>query len=347
MINSILDFSQQLWRSRGARSGTKGWHTANAVCCVHNGETQDRRRRGGMLFNEDGTVSYHCFNCGFKASFKPGYHLSYKFRKLLAWMGANEGDIKRLVIEAIRVRELIGAPDDLTNNPTEQTRVEFTPRPLPADAVSFADLQKFMLSDPEYQLPDNIAKKLEYVIGRGIDLDTYDFYLSDQKTNQMANRVIVPCYWQGALIGYSARAISDTVQPKFFNQYAADYVFNMDQQSGEHKFVIVCEGLFDALSIGAVAVLNNEVSETQADIIESLGKEVIVVPDADRSGGRLVEYAIEYGWTVSFPVWQETCKDINEAVRKYGKLFTLKTILDAREHNPLKIELISKKYKNR
>ena len=88
---------------------------------------------------------------------------------------------------------------------------------------------------------------------------------------------------------------------------------------------------------------SNDCSETQADIIDSLGREVIVVPDADKAGANLVKKAIEYGWSVSFPVWQETCKDVNEAVVKYGKLFVLKSILDSRESSRLKIELKRKK----
>jgi len=49
---------------------------------------------------------------------------------------------------------------------------------------------------------------------------------------------------------------------------------------------------------------------------------------------------------VSYPVWQETCKDLNEAVVKYGKLFVLKSILTARETSRLKIELKKKKLYN-
>jgi DNA primase len=90
-------------------------------------------------------------------------------------------------------------------------------------------------------------------------------------------------------------------------------------------------------------VLNNECNETQADIIESLGREVIVVADKDRAGAKMVNNAIEYGWSVSFPVWLETCKDVNEAVVKYGKLFVLKTILDSKYSSKLKIELMKKK----
>ena len=57
----------------------------------------------------------------------------------------------------------------------------------------------------------------------------------------------------------------------------------------------------------------------------------------------MINNAIDYGWTVSFPVWLETCKDINEATVKYGKLFVLKSIIDAKETSRLKIELMRKK----
>jgi DNA primase len=97
------------------------------------------------------------------------------------------------------------------------------------------------------------------------------------------------------------------------------------------------------MSIDAVALSGSEVSDQQAELIDRLQREVVVVPDSDRAGRKLVDRAIELGWTVSFPVWQETCKDINQAVIKYGKLFVLKTILDARETSRLKIELKKKK----
>jgi DNA primase len=122
-------------------------------------------------------------------------------------------------------------------------------------------------------------------------------------------------------------------------------VFNTNNQLHDWKFVVVCEGPFDAMSIDGVAVLGNEVSDVQADIIDALGREVIVVADADKSGSKLVDAAIKYGWSVAFPVWQEDsdCKDISDAVVKYGKLFVLKTIIDSKETSKLKIELLKKR----
>jgi DNA primase len=97
------------------------------------------------------------------------------------------------------------------------------------------------------------------------------------------------------------------------------------------------------MSIDGIAVSGSEISDTQIEQIDRLQREVVVVPDTDRAGRKLVDRAIEAGWTVSFPVWQETCKDINDAVIKYGKLFVLKSILAARETSRLKIELKKKK----
>jgi len=59
-----------------------GWISFNAPCCQHNGQTVDTRQRGGII-QEGENISYHCFNCGFKASWQPGRNLSYKFRNLL------------------------------------------------------------------------------------------------------------------------------------------------------------------------------------------------------------------------------------------------------------------------
>jgi len=97
------------------------------------------------------------------------------------------------------------------------------------------------------------------------------------------------------------------------------------------------------MSIDGVAVLSNECSEQQADIIDTLNREIILVPDCDRAGAKLIDSAISHGWTVSFPVWHETCKDVNEAVVRYGRLFVLKSILEARESSRLKIELKRRK----
>jgi len=353
MLTTIQDAVKQLLPAK-KKTSSSGWTSFNAVCCEHNGESRDTRGRGGIISNSNGSVSYACFNCNFKANYTPGRHLNYKFRKLLSWFGADENSIKRLVIDAIRVKELVN-PEELKTEPAEE--IVFKPRPLPEGAKSFTEWKTFLsLADDTYVVPEYMYKSVEYVSKRkGNILENYEFYCTDDTEHNMHKRVIIPMTWKGALIGHTGRTWDEGVKPKYHNSYEPNYVFNMDRQAPGAKFVIVSEGPFDAMAIDGVAVLSNECSEVQADIIDSLGREVIVVPDFDIksvkgrdvwAGARLVEQAIEYGWSVSFPVWKDDVKDVSAAVEKYGKLFVLKAILQAKQSSRLKIELMKKRIHN-
>lgn len=355
MFNQVSDEIINIWTSsRSTRKSPTGWITGNAPCCTHRGETQDTRRRGGLMASGGG-VSFHCFNCGFTASYQPGWHLNYKLRKFLSWAGTDENTIKRLVIEAIRVRDLVGVPEE---HKREHKEIEFNERPLPEGAMSFRELATFNeLND--WKEFDVLKRAVDYVANREIKIDifdpeSYDFYITDAKKYNLNDRLIIPFYWQDKIVGYTGRALEDGIRPKYFNDMEPNYVFNVNKQKKDSKFVIVTEGPMDAMSIDGVAVLSAEVSETQADIIDSLGREVIVVPDFDKkknkwdkmtwAGGKLVDAAEEYGWSVSFPIWKDDCKDINAALVKYGKLFVLKSILDSVQSSRLKIELQRKLY---
>ena len=341
MLNIISDFVKTLLPVK-RKTTPSGWISFNAPCCTHNGQSADTRGRGGLTANADGSVSYHCFNCNFKASFQPGRHLTFKFRKLLSWLGAGDSDVKRLVIEAIRIKDLV-APEEL-KEPEE--KIEFKTRTLPADAISFQQLLTYHLLDDFNNVPPLLNSAVDYIKARKIDTSKYDFYWTDSTEHSLHQRVIIPMYWEGKIIGYTSRAFTDGVKPKYYSNYEPNLVFNLNNQRHDSKFVIVCEGPFDAMSVDGVSVMSNECSETQADIIDALGKEVIVVADRDKAGARLLQNAMEYGWSASFPIWQETCKDINEAVVKYGKLFVLKAIIDGKETSKLKIELMRKKWYN-
>jgi DNA primase len=120
------------------------------------------------------------------------------------------------------------------------------------------------------------------------------------------------------------------------------YVFGTDLQRDSWQSVLVMEGVFDALSIGGMAVLHAEINDAQVKLIRSLGREVVVVPDQDAAGMKLVDRAVELGWSVSMPEWSDDVKDVNDAVIKYGRLGTLLIIMQAREHSRIKIELRKK-----
>jgi uncharacterized small protein (DUF1192 family) len=248
-----------------------------------------------------------------------------------------------LGIEALRIKDLVN-PDTIVDEPREE--IVFKKRGLPEQAQTFQALSNFYTLNDDRDVPAEFHSAVIYASERGLDLSQQDFYWTPETAYNLNRRIIIPFTWRNEIIGYTARGITDGVRPKYHSNYEPDYVYGIDQQRSDSKFVIVAEGPFDALAIGGVAVLSNRISLTQAEIIDDLDREVIVIPDADRAGAALIDAAIEYGWSVSYPVWQRDYKDVSEAVAELGQLFVLKSILAARVRGRLKIELHKKRLYN-
>jgi len=282
--------------------------------------------RGGLIFNAGDAVSYHCFNCGFKASWQPGRTISTKMNKLMRLLNMPDDVISQLRLEALRLNE----------DSTAEVRniiPKFDHRELPPESK----LINNWLDD----VPEKLIPVLEYIAQRKMYLDYYPFYWTPKIG--FSNRLIVPFYKDGACVGYTARAINDT-KPKYISEQQPGYVFNLDRQTPDRQFVIVCEGPFDAISIDGCALLGAEIKDSQNWLLRQLGREIILVPDRDHEGPRTVEQAVEHGWSVSMPDWPEGIKDVNDAVVKLGRLTVLWMIIEARESNSLKIQLRAKKW---
>lgn len=303
-----------------------GWESFNAVCCHHRGEKRDTRGRGGVIFTSDG-FNYHCFNCNFKAGWTPGHTLSANTRKLLSWIGVSTQDINKLVLEAIK------AKNDL--KPVEKSlNMGLELKELPRNSLVFDEWVQQGCQDEDF------INVIDYVLSRNLDLDWYPWMWSSE--NGYRDRVIIPYYHDGNVVGWTARKITNGT-PKYLSTSQPSYVFNLDRQTYDRKFVIVVEGPIDAITVDGVAVLSNELNEGQIARINGLGKEVIVVPDNDKSGIKLLTTALEQGWSVSLPEWEPHIKDVANAVETYGRLYTIFTILKYREHNPIKITMIKKR----
>jgi DNA primase len=152
------------------------------------------------------------------------------------------------------------------------------------------------------------------------------------------DRVIIPFLYEGIVVGSTARKVRDG-KPKYLSDQHPFFVFNVDEQAPQNKYVFVCEGPFDALAVGGVALLPNEISQQQAHIINQLGKEVIVIPDQDKAGLMLIKQAIDYGWSVAFPTWDDHVKDCADAVQTYGKLFVTVDIIKTAQQGEIKISV--------
>lgn len=309
------------------KNASKGWISFDAPCCIHNGETQDKRGRGGMVLGTDGSVVYHCFNCGFKTGWRPGLHFGLKIRKLMSWMGMDDALLMRLQFDALR---------DLDAEVVYQERIKeaihFEPRELPDNTI---DLKS--ANDQDAQ------DAVKYLNDRGFSIDDFNWMWSNAEG--FNRRVIIPYTWENKVVGFTARSIDlHKSKGKYIQHIGSDYVFGVDEQKRDSKFAILVEGPLDAVPLGALAVLTNEVSERKAEIIDSLGREIIVVADKDKSGRHMVDAALKYGWNVAFPDWQEDIKDVADACLRYGRLYTLRSILCTKESNKLKIELLRKRH---
>jgi hypothetical protein len=311
-----------------AKASPSGWTSFNAPCCHHRGHSQDTRKRGGLRF--DNGVSYNCFNCKFTANWQPGRALTEKFKSLCKWMGANDDDINTMIFEALKTE----SPE--YEHKLEDAKVMFESKELPEGAMPLLDwVNSVYWKDIALEVEPVIA----YVVSRGYDPFDGNYYWSP--ADGYTNRVIIPFKWEGRIVGNTARKVT-AGKPKYLSDQHPHFVFNVDAQQDENRYIFVCEGPFDALSIGGVALLTNDVADQQARIINGLGKQVIVIPDQDSAGLNLVKRAIDYGWAVAFPTWDDTVKDCADAVSKYGKLFVIVDAIKTAQQGEIKITMARK-----
>jgi hypothetical protein len=311
----MLDIEHYLPAKR--KRTASGWISFNAPCCEHNNERVDKRQRGGMKSTPDGSWSFHCFNCGYTASFVMGRNLTFKARKLLGWLNVPGEEIEHINLESLKHKSINGI---LESRQTFEklADIQFEEKDLPADMRELS------------------VEAQAYLTNRHIDLD-YPFLF---KTMPRPG-IVIPFTHENQVVGHCTRFL-DNRTPKYLNDIQPGYVFGTDLQKPEWNHVLVMEGVFDALSIGGLAVLHAEVNDAQARLIRSLGKTITMVPDQDAAGMKLVDRAIELGWAVSMPEWDNDVKDVNDAVIKYGRLGALLTIMQARDTSKIKIELRKK-----
>ncbi len=321
----MLDILSYLPAKR--KPSPQGWLSFNAVCCQHNGNSQDKRGRGGIKVTEQGW-SYHCFNCSYTASFTLGRTLSFKARRLLGWMGVPDNEIEMLNLESLRHRNIHGILEDRQRVFNTLSAIEFE---------EFDDFPPYSeVVTPEFPL------YWEYIRKRGVPEDfPIMTAIKNDGIHWVRPFVLVPFTYDNKVVGWTARFLDNKI-PKYINHSQPGYVFGTDLQHADWNHVIVTEGIFDALSISGLALMHNTISDAQARLIRSLGKEVIVVPDQDLPGMELVDRAVELGYSVSMPDWPSHIKDVNDAVIEYGRLGALLTIMQARETSKIKIELRKK-----
>jgi hypothetical protein len=251
-------------------------------------------------------------------------------RKLMQWLSVSDDLINRVALEVMRENEGFAVNHKMIELPV------FNTVPLPDDAINIEHCE----AQGHAENP-HLHRVLAYMNSRNLYLEDYEFWWSPSLGYR--DRLIVPFRYEGRVVGWTARKITEG-KPKYISEQQPGYVFNLDSQQDSRIYTIVVEGPIDAVYVKGVALMGSEIKDQQALLINRLNKEVVVLPDRDDAGRKLVEQAIDYGWGVSMPEWKPGIKDVNDAVLAYGKLYTLYSIVSAAETSPLKIRLRAKKW---
>jgi len=306
-----------------------GWISFDSPCCHHRGEGVDTRQRGGAKFSEG--LVFNCFNCGYTASWKPGRQISQKLRQLMIWLGAPDDDINLMIFEALKTE---GGAED---NTKDRELIDFVNKDMPEGSLPISEWIDQEL-DPE--LETQLAEVVSYLVDRGCDPLDDRFYWTPI---DIKDRVIIPFTYGGRVVGWTARKVRDG-KPKYLSDQHPNFVFNLDSIKQDQRYLFVVEGPFDAMAVNGVALLHNEISENQARLINKMGKEVIVIPDQDKAGSKLIEHALKWDWSVAFPNWESDVKDCSDAVRKYGNLFVIVDAISTAQQGAIRINLYKNKF---
>lgn len=316
------------------------------MLCHLRGESADRRGRFGIKFDNDKIV-VHCFNCSFDASCISGKTLSKNFETFLKELGIPEYDVKKINFELFKEHAAIETAEKLELKGAVTS--SWVPNSLPKDSQTLMAWLDADCNDPEF------LKVVQYALDRKFT-DMHHLYWTPIETKFEYNkRLILPFRYKGVVVGHTGRFADPLVQasatrPKYINIMPDNYIYNLDAQADwKRKYVILCEGVFDAYFTDGICPIGNTLSADQIAMINRLGKTVIVCPDKDKDGGVLVKHAMEQGWGVCFPGWGDDVKDASKATEIFGRILTVQSIIQTAEFNPLAIELtwkLSKKSRN-
>lgn len=302
---------------------SKGWH--RTYCDVCGDGKRQKGPRGGWLFNDE-SAFYKCFNCGVNESFDPNreYPFSKEMRQVF-----DSFNIPKEEYNVIAYSKKVFGDGQVRK-----------PAPKKVD-IKVIDLPDFFceLSNCNH---DNIIvqKALNELKRRNIPEDGHTFYLSTGKTKDgpreqaiakaLMNRLIIPYYdASGNLIYYQARALDKDMPKKYINADTprTSVIYGMDRLNTDiDSPLYITEGFFDAWHLKGAALLENSITASQLELLRRSRRKKVFVPDKKSDSSKVVDAFIKEGWYVSVPEIGGSCKDVDDAVRKFGKLYTLQTV---------------------
>ncbi len=337
--NRVWDAVANGLLGRSQRTSHTGFVNICCPMCVTRGESADRKYRCGVRF--DGSlIGVNCFNCAFRAVFQPGQRLSQGMRGFLANLGTAKRDVALLGLWAEQQCQQTGAM--LVQHPSSISAAPgYATIAMPEGAQPLETWAIQGCTNPWFY------RVLTYLQSRGDEaLDATTYYWTPTSKQTLHRRLLIPCYQDHRLVGWTGRAVDPAITPRYLKELPSNFLFNLEFLSRpKRKYVLIVEGVIDALVIDGIGALGASLNEQQIAWINQSGKQPVVVPDRDAAGGRLIEIAIQQGWLVAclhygrHQWWDTDIKDAADAVQRYGKLYTIQSILATVESHPGLIRL--------
>lgn len=301
----------------------KGWHTLSCRVC----NDHAHKKRAGFRF--DGSItSYNCFNCKAKFVFDEDDANSIISKGLIQVCEAYGIDIKAVKALQLFAKRSGGKGGHLRDSKPIQR--------LGYPTITLPPYFKPLLECPENDPWVQVAKAhLEHE--RQIDPNDYPFYMviptaeSPIEEKRWSRRLIIPYFNEdNQVIFYQGRDLTDgaNMRAKYRSPDGVDKPLaglqNLHQDTGP---LFITEGFFKSYHLKGVGVLGNEITDTHAAILEQSRRRKIYIPDKLGDGHVPALQAIKRGWAVALPDIG-ACKDIDEAIVKYGLLYVAKSIMD-------------------
>ena len=255
-----------------------------------------------------------CFNCHSKFKYEEGTgKFSKSTKHILNAFGVTEQDLQAITAT-------------LFFNKAEQSDKEIT----------LESLKKVNLHTPEIKFPsrtfqlgaeghDEIQEPLiEYLLDRQVDPLKFYFSLDPQHLR----RVLIPFWRDQKLIYWQSRAIDRDVKPRYRNCSAAKdaIIYGYDRLfTYSEDPLFVTEGAFDAEVSDGICILGSSLNAAKIEVLHKTRRRIIFVIDRDSNGGDLGDEVLKQGWELTFV--DPRAEDVNDSVKKFGKLYTLYTLI--------------------
>lgn len=311
-LQSVSEFVHE--HLEGVKESKNGEHFL-ARCPICGDSKRSKSKKRFNLEYNNGKVIWHCFNCGESGNF-------YTLYKSIT--GEDYFVKKKRFDKSSLVKQLNG--NKKQEEMEESHNILFN---IMDDCISIHDIvDSHQKNEYKKHLQDFIEK-------RKVSPDSV--FIAYR--GRFQGRIIIPIFDSCKnVIYFQGRAIDNNIQPKYLNPIAEKHNIILNKHLFDRsKYIIVVEGLLDAMSIGdqGTTVLGKELLDSfLKELYTYTDKGVIVSLDNDVEGQNSLKkilkksiYRKKLGYFL-FPGDYNSCKDINELLTKYSLIDVYNFIVD-------------------